>query len=212
MDTPRDSPSTSAERPSHTRQPSRQPSSHVPINPSQLREVYVPSEGSASPENTTRHPPTQQEHAHAGPSTGLEFSGDGIHPAPDHASVHSGDDEVPSGQPRGIVESELEPTARTRLLNHNWDAGSCCGSEHCNHGTMSPRPWSVRSYGTINSSMSRTGFGGPYPGGAGEGTDAGQGLLGDAGAEGLLRGGKASKRKTTKYLAERHGIRNQKMM
>jgi hypothetical protein len=108
----------------------------------------------------------------------------------------------------------MEPSVRTRLLNQqNWDAGSCCGSENCNHGTMSPRPWSIRSYGTTDSIPSRAGFGGPYPGAAGEPDGSAEGLLGDTvGAALLTRNGKGKKMSTTKYLAKKHGIKNQKMM
>lgn len=79
---------------------------------------------------------------------------------------------------------------------------------------MSPRPWSVRSYGTANSTMSR-GFGGLFPGttaAAGESNDPAHALLGDTIAEGLVGGGNVPKMSTTKYLAKRHGIKNQKMM
>jgi hypothetical protein len=203
-DTPRqeEMPSSSTETSPHSRQTSRH-NDHVPLNPSQLRESYVPSDSSASPGAT-------YDRASSSALRDIGFSSDGIQPAQDHASVRSGDNELATDGPTGILETE-GPTARTRLLNHqNWDAGSCCGSENCNHGTMSPRPWSVKSYGTASSSMSRTGFGGPYPGTPGTSSDPSDPLLGDGVAGRLLPGKK--KRRTTKYLAERHGIKNQTMM
>jgi hypothetical protein len=189
-------------------------SDHAPLNPSQLREVYVPSEGSASPDTAMHSGGQPQSNRGNGEGSSsahtLGFSTDGIQPAPDHASVHSNGDDT-----RGALEYDSEPTVRTRLLNQqNWDAGSCCGSESCNHGALSPRPWSVRSYGTVNSSSS-PGFGGLYPGGSGPtggSTDPTHALLGDAVADGLLGVGSGPKKSTTMYLAERHGIRHKRMM
>lgn len=177
----------------------------------------MPSESSGSPE-TTMHPryafDDEPQASRSSPHHDLEFSTDGIAPAADRASVHSNDENAPPQHQVGLVETDLESTVRTRLLNHqNWDAASGCGSENCNHGTMSPRPWSSRSYGTIGSAQSRTGFGGRYPGGmTGESADATHSLLGDTFADGVLGGGNGPKRSTTKYLAERHGVKNQRMM
>lgn len=212
-DTPQEGeiPSASTEPSSHSRQASRH-NAHVPLHPSQLREVYVPSEGSSSPEAAMRPPPGHDNDSHAEGSSVLRdiaFSTDGIQPGPEPTSLLADDSPAFTEEPRGILETELGPSAHTRLLNHkNWDAGSCCGSDNCNHGTMSPRPWSVKSYGTVESSTSRTGFGGPYPGTPGS-SDPAQALLGDGVARNLP--GK-KKRSTTKYLADRHGVRNQKMM
>jgi hypothetical protein len=158
----------------------------------------------------------EPEASSSAPPHELQFSTDGIQPAPDRASVHSNDENIPQEHPGGILEIDLESTARSRLLNQqNWDAGSCCDSENCNHGVMSPRPWSARSYGTMNSGMSREGFGGRYPGGlgpSGDSADPAHALLGDTFADGVLGGGDGQKKSTTRYLAERHGIKNQKMM
>lgn len=189
---------------------------HAPPNPSQLREVYVPSEGSASPENTMHSRPLDGRHGepHAASSAqhGLDISSAGIQPEADHASVHSN----PENE-RGILGVDLEPTVRSRLLNHqNWDASSCCEGEHCTHGTMSPRPCSQRSYGTVDSS-SRAAFGGPYPGASppAESVDTAHALLGDTFTVGLMPGGlgkNGKKVSTTKYLADQHGIKNQRLM
>jgi hypothetical protein len=212
-DTPRETetPSSSTETSPHSRQSSRH-NAHVPLNPSQLREVYAPSERSASPETAMRPSPTHNDGSQPQSPSVLDeigFSTDRIQPLPEHTSILSDDNAVLTEEPRGILETEVEPSARSRLLNHqNWDAGSCCGSENCNHGAMSPRPWSVRSYGTVSSNMSRTGFGGPYPGTPGS-SDPAQALLGE-GVGRKLPGKK--KRSTTKYLAERHGVKNQTLM
>jgi hypothetical protein len=98
------------------------------------------------------------------PHGDLEFSTDGIVPAPDRASAHSNDENAPQQHQGGIIEVDLETDVHTRLLNHsNWDASSGCGRDDCDHGTMSPRPYSQRShrsYGSINTDS----FGGRYPG------------------------------------------------
>lgn len=179
----------------------------------------MPSEASTSPDDKMHSrsmPDDEPEASSRTPPHDLEFSTDGIRPAPDRASVHSNDDNIPPEHPGGILEIDLESTARSRLLNQqNWDAGSCCGSENCNHGAMSPRPWSARSYGTMNSGTSREGFGGRYPGGlgpSGDSADPAHALLGDTFADGVLGGGNGQKKSTTRYLAERHGIKNQRMM
>ncbi|KAK7725684.1 hypothetical protein SLS57_003750 [Botryosphaeria dothidea] len=77
--------------------------------------------------------------------------------------------------------------------------------------TRSPRPETARSYGSFNSEIFRDGFGGRYPGDDTANTpEAAQSLLGESVTDGLLGGqGKTS---TTSWLAERHGIRNKRMM
>lgn len=56
----------------------------------------------------------------------------------------------------------FSPNPRTRLLldQDEWDRASGCGSEHCAHGTFSPRPESRRSYGSVASSRDAI-LGGP---------------------------------------------------
>ncbi|KAL1599880.1 hypothetical protein SLS60_007685 [Paraconiothyrium brasiliense] len=145
---------------------------------------------------------------------GLEFSTDGINMSTDRASVHSADETVE--EPRGgIIEVDLEPTVRSRLLNHKtWDADAAAGSgeENGNNGAMSPRPASGRSYGSFNTD---NGFGGRFPGSidphTGEEADATHALLGDAVADGVLGGGRGQK-STTQYLAERHGVKHRRLM
>ncbi|ORY08793.1 high affinity sulfate transporter 1 [Clohesyomyces aquaticus] len=206
--------SASSGRTSHARQ-----NSHAPANPSNLREVHVPSE-TPSPSETrysmafpTDEAGASSSHAHGD----LDFSADGIHPLPDRASVHSTDENVPPDQQGAIIEVDLENAIRARLLHQrDWDAGSGCGSDNCNHGALSPRPWLHRNYGSMSSDMSRDGFGGRYAGGVqegpGESADPTHALLGDAFADGVLGGGNGQKMSTTRWLARRHGIKNQRIM
>ncbi|KAF2708691.1 hypothetical protein K504DRAFT_407739 [Pleomassaria siparia CBS 279.74] len=196
-------------------------SAYAPTHPSQLREVYVPSEGSASPDETMHRRPFEGDEPNAesssGPNRDLEFSIDGIVPASDHASAHSehSDDDIAPPHPSGILETDAEHSAHARLLNHqNWDAASGCGSENCNHGTLSPRPWIHRSYGSFASDH---GFGGRHSGsvasGAAENADETHALLGDTVTDGILGGGNGTKKmSTTRYLATLHGIKNQRLM
>ena len=190
---------------------------HAPTTPSQLRNSHVPSERSSSPEETMHAAPyhdDDDDDGEPGSSTqhDLAFSTDGIHLSSERASVHSTDEVVQ--EPRGgILEVDLEPTVRSRLLNHkNWDAASGCGEENCNHGQTSPRPASGRSYGSFTTDA---GFGGRVPGAAhthrGDEPDVTHALLGDAFADGLLGGGRGNK-STTQYLAERAGVKHKRLM
>lgn len=210
--------SSGSQSQSHSRKSSnastKQP--HTPAIPSQLREVYAPSDRSSSPEETMHNRSNRENEPRPSSSPsqpGLDVTNDGIRPAPDHTSVHSNDENAPP-QLRGTLDLDLESTVRTRLLNHkNWDAASGCGSENCEHGTLSPRPYSPKDYGSINSDA---GFGGRYPGSldahTGEPSDVTHALLGDAVADGVLGGGGGQKMSTTRYLAERHGVRHRRMM
>lgn len=176
---------------------------HTPQTPSQLRNAHVPSEGSASPDDKM----------HKMPSHDLEFSTDGIHPAPDHTSVHSNNENAAPEHPGGILEIDLESTAHTELLNNqDWDASSGYGGVHDNHGPAS-RPVLHRNYGSFNTIDE---FGGRYPGimetAGGEVPDETHALLGDAFADGVLGGVSGQKMSTTQFLAERHGVRHKRMM
>lgn len=190
---------------------------HAPLNPSQLREVHIPAEGAGSPEHARHahslHNAEQSSSSSSAAHPDLDFSADGIQPGPDHGSTQSNTAISPSDEPQGILDGQHERPARNRLLSHqNWDAGSCCGTDECVHGAMSPRPWSLRSYGTMNSVTAPSALGGLTSPGlepAGESSDPASALLGDAIADGLLRKGKKS---TTKYLAKKHGIKNRRMM
>ncbi|KAH7371075.1 high affinity sulfate transporter 1 [Pyrenochaeta sp. MPI-SDFR-AT-0127] len=151
------------------------------------------------------------------PPPHLDLSADGIQPAtadsppaqplPQHVSLQG-----------AMIEADPEPTVRTRLLNHqNWDAASGCGDSNCNHGAMSPRPQVGRNYGSFAGSIhSEHSFGGAFPGitetADGDAPDATHALLGDAFADGILNSSSSHKMSTTRWLAERHGIKNKRMM
>lgn len=192
---------------------------HAPATPSQLRQAHVPSDRSSSPEEHMHHqryydeePPTLSSDA----TYDLDFSPDGIQPASDGTSAQSVHENV-APQQGGITEVDLEPTVRSRLLNHqNWDAASGCGDPNCNHGTISPRPGGHRNYGSFAGSIrSVNSFGGTFPGDAettGDAPDAARALLGEAFAEGVVNSGHGQKKSTTRWLAERHGVKNQRMM
>jgi len=148
----------------------------------------------------------------------VEFSSDGIHPATDGTSAHSVHENVAPRQ-SAILDIDLEPTVRTRLLNQqNWDAVSGGGETSYNTGPTSPRPGVHRNYGSFAPSFrSVNSFGGTYPGiqetADGDAPDTTHALLGDAIAEGVLNNnGKGQKMSTTRWLAERHGVKNTRMM
>ena len=136
----------------------------------------------------------------------LEFSTDGIHPTTDATSVHSTHEEVAS--PGGIIEIDLEPTVRTRLLNQQ-DWGTFNRAEG--------RPAAHRNYGSFAGSIhSEQSFGGTFPGiretAEGDAPDEAHAILGDAFADGVLNKGNGQKMSTTRWLAERHGIKDKRMM
>ena len=153
----------------------------------------------------------------------VEIDEHGIQPITSEAEAEAGD---ASAHEEGLVASPQEAdidnpvdaeaiSAHGRLLESYNNSQEVCGSKDCNHGTFSPRP------GTMNSSStarSRHGFGGRYPGGidgdgVGDNADAAHGVLGDAFTDGVYGGGRGPKKmSTTKWLAQRHGVKGTKMM
>ncbi|KAF2870696.1 sulfate transporter family-domain-containing protein [Massariosphaeria phaeospora] len=214
----------SSSEPSHSRNSSNasaRHNTHAPTTPTRLRTVQVPSEGSASPDETMHRPSFYDDTAQASSSSqhhDLEFSTDGIHPAYDQTSAYSNNENVPPRHQgaisEGISEVDMEPTARTRLLSHqNRDATAGHGSTDCNQGTHSPRPWLHRRYGSFNSQIE---FDARFTGGlrspVGEPADETHALLGDAVADGVLGGAGGQKMSTTTFLAKEHGIKNHRLM
>ncbi|KAF1850453.1 uncharacterized protein K460DRAFT_327341 [Cucurbitaria berberidis CBS 394.84] len=207
-------------RASHSRDSSNASTrhAHTPATPSQLRQAHVPSDRSSSPEELMHHQRYRDDEpqpSSSDPSRHLDISADGILPAAETLSVHSTHENV--GPQGGIIEVDLEPTVRTRLLNHqNWDAASGCGDSNCNHGTTSPRPAMGRNYGSFAGSLNSEQSYGAYPGITetveGDAPDATHALLGDAFADGLINSGNGQKMSTTRWLAERHGIKNKRLM
>ena len=188
--------------------PARPGHQHRPSQPSGLSQVHMPP---SSPEDTSHvlhggHP----SHHHQG------FGIDGIHPtAPDDASVASFPSET---NIQAIIEDPPDPpTARTKLLGqkqkYRIPDHRDCGEDSCNHGTFSPKPRYIRGYGSIDS---RDGFGGRYPGGTGDGVngsgDNAHGLFGDAVTDSLLGNRGGNKKSTTQWLAQKHGVRNSRLM
>lgn len=178
--------------PSPSRNPpaARSTHQHAPTTPSQLRESHYPS---GSPEAST----------HTDFGTSSAKSGAQVPASPAHSSPTS-------AQPLTPLD-ESEPNLRTHLLSPRDGERSPARPQEMSPPTRSPRPETARSYGSFNSEIFRDGFGGRYPGDDTANTpEAAQSLLGESVTDGLLGGqGKAS---TTSWLAERHGIRNKRMM
>ena len=190
---------------------------HAPATPSQLRQAHVPSDKSSSPEETMHRQRRQsyyqdegqQDASNAAPYN-IDISAAGIQPGGTDtpASAHSTHDLAEAPQHDGIVEVDIsEPNVRSRLL----DAAT--------RDEWASRPGAHRSYGSFAGSVhSDHSFGGAFPGisraadGDGEAPDAAHALLGDAFADGLMNTKDRQKMSTTRWLAERHGIKSQRMM
>jgi hypothetical protein len=135
----------------------------------------------------------------------IAFNADGMQPATDGASARSTHENA-APQHDGVLEIDLEPTIRTRLLNQqNLDFG------------YSSRPGVHRNYGSFAGSIhSDNSFGESFPGITetveGDAPDATHALLGDAVADGILSSSNGQKKSTTKWLADHHGVKNQRMM
>ena len=139
-------------------------------------------------------------------SDDLGFSADGIQPANDASSVHSTRENALAQGP--IIEIDLEPTVRSRLIDLQDEEGASRGPG---------RPGAHRNYGSFAGSIhSEESFGGAFPGlrasPGGDAPDETHALLGDAFADGVLNKGSNSKMSTTRWLAERHGIKDKRMM
>ncbi|KAF1940019.1 hypothetical protein EJ02DRAFT_380582 [Clathrospora elynae] len=183
---------------------------HAPATPSQLRQAHAASDRSSSPEEAMYRPRRYYDDEPQPPGSDaphdLEFSTDGIQPTTGTPSIHSAHENV--GPPGAIIEIDLEPTAHTRLLQHqDWDA--------FNHGAH--RPTAHRNYGSFAGSInSEQSFAGAFPGAreqAGEDApDATHALLGDAFADSVTAKTNGPKMSTTWWLAERHGIKDKRMM
>ncbi|KAH7385302.1 sulfate transporter family-domain-containing protein [Phaeosphaeria sp. MPI-PUGE-AT-0046c] len=185
---------------------------HAPATPSQLRQAHVPSDRSSSPEELM-HPQRSYDGprpSSSGRSYDIDISEHGMRPATDDSSAHAVHESI-SPRQAPIADVDYEPTARSRLLNQqNLDEG-------LGYGTGSQRPGAHRNYGSFAGSIhSDNSFGGAFPiqhdGIEEDAPDATHALLGDAVAEGVLNTGNGQKKSTTRWLAERHGVKNQRMM
>ncbi|KAJ9501053.1 hypothetical protein LTR99_006539 [Exophiala xenobiotica] len=196
------SPPTPPRRPSqHT---ARNPSLHAPITPSRLREA------------TTLSPVDRMAR-----SKSSEEMDAGIDPLPPALRP---DQSIPTvAEPESMLDDEgtevqgqiEEPSAeelnvRSALLG-NYHHNRVCGLKDCNHGTFSPRAPSLRSEeGSMDSNAVR--FGGAY--GSTIADDGGprdvvHGILGDSLADSI---GGSKSLSTTKWLAQKHGIKSQRWM
>ena len=107
-----------------------------------------------------------------------------------------------------IIEPSAEEIRETTGLLESYHHSRVCGLRDCNHGTFSPRARSIRT----RSSIDTTSYGGAYADTIGENggpRDLSHGIFGDSVVDSL--GGNKSM-STTKWLAQKHGIKRQKLM
>jgi Sulfate permease family len=134
--------------------------------------------------NPDRSQPLSAEPDHMGAGQGIPVSGD-------------------------IIEPSAEEFNESSALLESYHHSRVCGLRNCNHGTFSPRAESIRS---PRSSIDTMSFGGPYPDHMGE--DGGprypaRGIFSDSIADTV---GGSKSMSTTKWLAQKHGIKGQKFM
>jgi hypothetical protein len=185
----------------HNRRPSQQHSRnssyHVPTNPSRLRETTI-----LSPEDLARSKSSEE----ADPRDREPLPQPAVN-VTDHAAVASPEPVV--NEQGDYVQGQIEePTdenanAWTSLLG-NYHHSRICGHQNCNHGTFSPRAPSFDS-----TTMS---FGGRYADEVNEDgslQDPVRGVIGEAAAETFTNSKSLS---TTRWLAERHGIKSKRWM
>ena len=182
--------------PTSPRSVTRGDSQYTPVNPSRLRTSIA-----ASPEAR------KDSEQHSLKSRGLEVEPNRVEPTPARSGAIAGDEGAPV-QGRIAEPHQPETDARTRALE-NYHRTGACGSRDCSHGTFSPH---LRS--SASSVSSTNGFGGRWPGGVtddGDTRDHTHGYFGDMVADGAL-GGRQPNISTTKWLAQRHGIKNSRTM
>lgn len=185
---------------------------YTPSTPSRLRASVV-----ASPESLEQPEMPEGEindgGKHSPKSHGIEFSSNGGFPEPEQPAPSSGYDGPPFEDVQGRLSepTHREADARTRLLEDYHRSGAC-GSRHCSHGTFSP---GIRSHkSSVSSNSSVNGFGGRWPGELnddGNAHDNMHNVLGDTLTDGVLPQ-RTNTMSTTKWLAERHGIKNSRAM
>ena len=205
-------PSSSAQPTARSSRQSSISIQHQPGVPSGLRQAHMPP---SSPED---HHDAQTNGGHP------DIEADGIHPvARDGASVKS--DEAATHAQGAIEEPQDAPDVKSKLLAFGQKYHlPGCGDPNCDHGQYSPRPRYhrdyARSYGSIASSEQESGSeSGRRPNGDGT-ADEGEGshtvrryvegALGDSATDGLL--GHLSRKSTTHSLANRHGVRHERLM
>ncbi|CBX99313.1 hypothetical protein IAQ61_000553 [Plenodomus lingam] len=190
--------SSAARQASHSRDSSNASArhAHAPATPSQLRQAHAPSDRSSSPEDTM-HPNPYYDQDAANPSNShhpyrlvLATGPGGTRAAADNLSIHS--IQETAGPHGGIIEIDLEPTERTRLLKQDGqDMGPTRPVLDRDYGSFAGSVHSIQSFGSSPALLQGEARQGA---GAGSGKGYGQG------------------KSTTWWLAERHGIKDKRMM
>lgn len=190
-----------ASTPSSSRQtgPHRGSSSHVPTTPSRLRKsVIVDSERSSIGHDIDKLTPLSS------PLLGT-------------LTISAEPEQMTSPPSSPAIRDELAERSRRQAdaricLLDGYNNSSVCGARHCNHGTFSPHVFPQDSPpSTVNSVK---GFGGRYGGDVdddfGMVVNRTRGWLRDTFADGLFGGlGRNRSMSTTRWLATKHGIKNQ---
>ena len=184
----------------------RGPSQHAPLVPSRLRETVASSPVDSMAQS---QPGEQQNETRTSPLSSPNPYPESSHP------LTAEPDPIEEGIEVKVQGDMLDPTkreadARTRLLE-DYHRGAACGSRNCDHGTFSPK---VRSHQNSVSSVNNSG--GRHSGsiaGDGDVADIGHGIFGDTFADGLMGGGsRDTSMSTTKKLANKYGVKNQRLM
>jgi len=174
---------------------------HSPQVPSQLRESHTVG----SPETSGMLSSTYQNELVESPPAIDDYDRQNIE-TQDHQPTKPDQTSVTSDPKAKSDEGGIIPTLRSRLF----------GRRHGNYssdsvdGTSIFRPAFYRSYGsvaTMNTFDSRLGYAGPYRDDSGSGNLSPNGLLGEAGTEGLL-GERGQHTGKPKWFAKRHGSGN----
>ena len=193
----------------------RENSSHAPLNPSRLWQSHGPGSFPDDRDSILSQDPAESftdEPAFSPRTQPVEFGDDGIHPQlPNIASPV--EDEADT-HVRGILEEPSEEADAHTLLLESYDQGPGCGSNKCNHGTLSPRPTTHRSTMSFDSQFDfRKRSQGGTEEGSGNNDNSTHGPKQSTIAGRLFRARPAATRmSTTQFLAKEHGIKSTRLM
>lgn len=182
--------------------PHRASSHHAPNTPSRLRKSVAAGSNPSSLE--------QQDEDKFTPLSSPLLGSVGISADPGPIASPSS----PGIRGELVEPAQREADARTRLLE-DYHKGSVCGAKDCNHGTFSPH---VRPQDSASSSVSimkglGVRHGDDLSDDDGETRDRTRGLIGETFADGLFGGSRTgTPMSTTKWLATKHGVKNQRVM
>lgn len=176
---------------SNSNPPSRNSHRHTPSNPSHLRQAHMPP---SSPEDSRIRP---------------DLEADGIHPQ-DHAAVDVDSDAT---HQHGTIEEPSEiASARTRLLE-NYDSFKTRPRYQHGYGSFASSYAGTEaetgSFEQARTTLHRPSLGGRQPTDV-ESTGIFDDYVPDAVTDGLL--GRPKKKGTTHWLAERAGIKQERLM